>query len=320
MKLLRIYSFLPAATEIVFALGLGDQLCGVTAECDFPREAKTKKIAVESFLDPSKMAQSEIDSRVVESMSHGHGLYRINRDLLREQKPDVIITQELCDVCSVSLSDVLKTISEFSTACNVISLTPRELSGVLEDIMTVGRACGAEERADELVASLRRRIRRVTEKSQRLSRRRVFCVEWFDPIFASGHWVPEMVRVAGGIDELGFEGKDSRKIPWQAVLDYDPEALILIPCGFDLKRTLNDISLLQKLPGWDGLAAVRSGNVYAADGSSYYSRPGPRLIDGLEMMASMIHPKVFGGALPSGRATRIEHPSLLACDRPMTRN
>ncbi len=312
---MRIYSFLPAATEIIFALGLGERLCGVTTECDFPPEAKEKSIVVESFLDPSVTTQGSIDRRVVESMSHGHGLYRINRMLLEEKKPDVIITQELCDVCSVSLREVLKTLSDFSSSCKVVSLTPRGIAGVLEDIATVGRVCGAEERAEELVGSLRTRIRRIEDKTRSLSRTSVFCVEWFDPIFASGHWVPEMVTLAGGVDRLGFQGKDSRRIPWQAVRDYDSEVLILIPCGFGLGRTLRDIPLLQKLPGWEELTAVKSGRVYAADGSSYYSRPGPRLVDGLEMMASMIHPRVFGETLPAEKATRVGLDALLATRR-----
>jgi iron complex transport system substrate-binding protein len=185
----------------------------------------------------------------------------------------------------------------------------------LEDILTIGNACGATERAEELVASLKTRISRITEKTASLSRTRVFCVEWFDPIFASGHWVPEMVRLAGGADDLGFQGKDSRRIPWQAVRDYDPEALILIPCGFGLERTLRDINLLQEQPGWEDLTAVKNGRVYAADGSSYYSRPGPRLVEGLEMMASMLHPDVFGETLPVGKATRVGPAALLATGR-----
>ena len=310
--MLRIYSFLPAATEIIFALGLGDQLCGVTAECDFPPPARRKPVVVNSFVDPSTMSQGEIDARVVESMSHGHGLYRIDRELLEEQKPDVIVTQELCDVCSISLRDVLKTVSELSETCDVVSLTPRGLSGVLEDIMTVGRACEAEDRAGRLVRQLERRIGAVRERAKNLRRKSVFCVEWFDPIFASGHWVPEMVRLAGGVDELGLEGKDSRKIAWEAVRDYDPEVLVLMPCGFDLRRTVADIPMLQRLPGWNELDAVKTGSVYAADGSSYYSRPGPRLVDGLEMLASMIHPEVFGGGFPAGRAEPVASASLLA--------
>jgi len=301
---LRIYSFLPSATEMVYALGLGDQLCGVTHECDYPAEAASKPIVVRSRHTSTK-SQREIDELVAQSMSHGHGLYSIDRALLERVKPDVVITQELCDVCSVSLRDVLKTIDELSDGCSVVSLKPRGLDGVMEDILTVGEACHAEARARGLVASLRRRVRAVEKKAEGLARPRVFCVEWFDPVFASGHWVPEMVEVAGGHDALGRPGEDSRRISWDEVLSYDPEALVLIPCGFDVRRTMDDLPLLASRPGWSSMAAVRAGSVYATHGSAYYSRPGPRLVDGLEMMAKMIHPEVFGTDLPAEGARRV---------------
>jgi iron complex transport system substrate-binding protein len=301
---LRIYSFLPSATEIVYALGLGDQLCGVTHECDYPAEAATKPVVVRSRNSSAK-SQREIDDLVAQSVSHGHGLYSIDRALLERVKPDVVITQELCDVCSVSLRDVLKTVNELSQECNVVSLKPRGLEGVLEDILTVGKACHAEERALALVDSLRRRIRAVETKAKGLARPRVFCVEWFDPVFASGHWVPEMVEIAGGHDALGRPGEDSRRISWEDVVSYDPETLVLIPCGFDTRRTTDDLPLLAARPGWSAIQAVRAGKVYATDGSAYYSRPGPRLVDGLEMMAKMIHPEVFGSDLPPEAARRL---------------
>jgi iron complex transport system substrate-binding protein len=307
---LRIYSFLPSATEIVCDLGLGDQLCGVTNECDFPPEARQKPIAVESLLDPSTLSQSEIDARVVQSLSHGHPLYRINRDLLSRQKPDVVITQDLCDVCSVSLRETLKTISDLSNDCEVVSLKPRGLEGVLDDIITVGRACGVSARAERVVGKLRGRIDRVSESVTGLDAPRVFCVEWYDPIFASGHWVPEMVRIAGGEDGLGLAERESRKIGWDAVVKYDPEVLVLIPCGFGVGRAVADIGLLSRRDGWRDVTAVRRGMVFAADGSSYFSRPGPRLVDGLEMLARMFHPERFDWDIPPGSAVRVSPPLL----------
>ncbi len=307
---MKIYSFLPSATEIVYSLGLGDQLCGVTHECDYPPEAKTKPVVVQSLMDASNLTQREIDERVVESMTHGHGLYKINREILQRNKPDIVITQELCDVCSVSLRDVLKTVHELSRECKVISLTPKGLDGVLEDIVTVGSACGVEERARRIVGAFRRRIEMVQERTRNLKKPRVFSMEWFDPIFASGHWVPEMVSICGGKDELGRAGQDSRRIRWEDVVSYNPEIVILMPCGFNLKRTIGDLPLLQKLRGWDTLDAVKNGRVYATDSSSYYSRSGPRLIDGLEMMAKMIHPEVFGRDLRAGACTLLDKPVL----------
>ncbi len=303
---MRIYSFIPSATEMVYALGLGDQLCGVTHECDYPPEARRKPVVIRSMIDSSGMSQSDIDDRVVESMTHGHGLYTIDQAKLRENVPDLIITQELCDVCSGSLRDVLSTISELSRSCRVVSLKPRGLKGVLEDIITVGEACGAEPAARRLVGSLEARVRRVSVVADGLDRPRVFCAEWFDPVFASGHWVPEMVEIAGGKDALGLAGRDSRKIPWESVVAYDPEVLILMPCGFDTERAAGDIPLLSKNKGWRSISAVRDGAVFATDGSAYYSRPGPRLVDGLEMMSKMIHPEVFGSEMPPGRARKVD--------------
>jgi iron complex transport system substrate-binding protein len=300
---LRIYSFLPSATEMVYALGLGDQLCGVTNECDYPPEARTKPVVVQSLLDPSAMSQ--IDWRVVNDLSHGHGLYRINRDLLLKERPDVVITQELCDVCSVSLRDVLKTATDLASQCNVVSLQPHGLDRVLEDIVTVGDACGAPARAGELAASLRSRVRSVREAAKSLPRKRVFCLEWYDPLFASGHWVPEMVSIAGGVEVAGRAGEESRRVAWDEVRASDPEVLVLIPCGFGVERAVSDLGLVTKLEGWEDVTAVKTGEVYAADGSSYFSRPGPRLVDGLETLAEILHPEVFGWDVSPQRAVRL---------------
>lgn len=307
---MKIYSFIPSATEILCALGLGAQLCGVTHECDYPPEARGKPVAIRSLMDTSTMSQRAIDEMVVESMSHGHGLYTIDRTLLRENPPDVVVTQELCDVCSVSLRDVLATISDISKSCLVVSLKPRGLSGVLEDILTVGKACGAESAAQDLNRSLEARINTVRERAEGLDRPRVFCVEWFDPVFASGHWVPEMVGIAGGEDSLGLAGRDSRRIPWDAVVAYDPQVLVLMPCGFDVGRTAGDVRLLAKNEGWSSMGAVKAGSVFATNGSAYFSRPGPRLVDGLELLSRMIHPEVFGSEMPPERAERVRLPLL----------
>ncbi len=302
---MRVYSFLPSATEMVYALGLGDQLCGVTNECDYPPDARSKPVVVQSLLDPTTMRQDEIDWRVVDDTLHGHGLYKINSDVLLKNRPDVIITQELCDVCSVSLRDVLKTVSELSTQCTVLSLKPGGLEGMLQDILTVGAACGVREKAEELTASLRRRIAVIRDAAAGLPRKRVFCAEWYDPLFAAGHWVPEMVALAGGLELLGRPGEVSRRASWPEVILADPELILLIPCGFGVDRAAADAGLLTRLKGWDELKAVRNGEVYAADGSAFFSRPGPRLVDGLELLAKVIHPEVFGRETNPRRAVRL---------------
>jgi iron complex transport system substrate-binding protein len=308
---LRIYSFIPSATEMVYALGLQDDLAGVTHECDYPPEARGKPVAIRSLVATESLSQREIDETVVDSMAHGHGLYSIDRELLRESPPDVVITQELCDVCSVSLRDVLSTLSDLSSRCKVVSLRPRGLQGVLDDILTVGKACGAEPAAEALVRSLEERIGMVKVRALSVDRPRVFCVEWFDPVFASGHWVPEMVEVAGGVEGLGSAGHDSRKIPWESVIAFDPEVLVLMPCGFDVQRAVADLPLLSRRAGWSSMAAVRRGAVFATNGSAYYSRPGPRLVDGLELLAKMIHPEAFPGGLPPDRAVHLGAPRPL---------
>ncbi len=247
------------------------------------------------------------------SLAHGHGLYTIDKAILSENPPDVVITQELCDVCSVSLRDVLSTISDLSKSCRVVSLRPRGLDGVLDDILTVGAACGAEPAAEALVRSLAARIERVRQGARSLARPRVFCVEWYDPVFASGHWVPEMVGIAGGEDSLGLAGQDSRRISWDRVVAFDPEVIILMPCGFDAQRTVEDIPLLSKNEGWRSITAVKRGAVFATNGSAYYSRPGPRLVEGLELMARMIHPEAFGSETPPERAKKV---SVQLLERP----
>ena len=301
---MKVCSFLPSATEVVFALGLGENLCGVTNECDYPPEARGKPVVVQSLLDPSAMGQGEIDARVVSDISHGHGIYRINRDLLFREKPDVVITQELCDVCSVSLREVLKTVSELSTRCRVVSLAPHGLEGVFDDILEIGDACGAGSRAQALVSELRGRAGVVRDASRSLPRKRVFCVEWYDPLFAPGHWIPEMVEIAGGTEVVGRAHEDSRRVAWEEVVEKDPEVIVLMPCGFSVERAVSDLGLLQRLKGWEDVSAVRDGNVYATDGSSFFSRPGPRLVDGLEILARAIHPEAFGESADPDRLLR----------------
>jgi iron complex transport system substrate-binding protein len=290
---------------MLFALGLGKDVCGVTAECDYPPEALDKPKVLLSEQISAELSQSSIDSSVIQSLRAGSSLYRLNRALLRKLKPDLVVTQELCDVCSISLREVVLTLSELKQSARVVSLTPRGLLGVLDDIMTLGRECGVENRAKLLVAGLRSRIEAVKRRASGLKRKRVFCAEWYDPLFCAGHWIPEMVRIAGGEEALGREGRDSKKIEWSRVLDFDPEVMILMPCGFGLERAIKDLPLLSRRPGWADISAVRRGEVYATDASSFYSRPGPRLVVGLEIMASIIHPEVFGEPVHESAVKRV---------------
>lgn len=290
---MRICSLLPSATEIAFALGLGDSVVAVTHECDYPPEAKTKQIVVNSVVDPHR-SSSEIDKTITELLRSRRGIYTIDLPHFREANPDLILTQELCDVCAVDYNEVLAASRSLARRPEIISLAPTLLSDVLRDIELVGEATGKRREAELLVERLKKRIERVQEEASRSDYRpRAACLEWLDPIYNAGHWIPEMVELAGGRDELGKKGKPSEKMDWNRVVQSAPEVIVLMPCGFDIERAMQEVHLLYNLPGWSDLPAVQRGNVFAVNGSAYFNRSGPRLVDGLEILAQMIHPEIF---------------------------
>jgi iron complex transport system substrate-binding protein len=296
---MRICSLLPSATEIVYALGLGDQLYGVSHECDYPPEAASKPAVIRSTIDQSGLSSGEIDRAVVERVRRGEGVYTIDLNLLRRAEPDLILTQELCDVCAVPYSEVKRAVDQLGDRPRLLPLSPSLLRDVLLDIARVGEATGREEQAASLVRRLQDRIDRVADTAARAERRPItFCLEWAEPLYVAGHWVPEMVEIAGGLDGLGHKGKPSVVIDWERVVGYAPEVVILMPCGFDVERAVGELPLVSRLPGWAELPAVRNGQVCAVDATSYFSRSGPRLVDGLELLAKILHPELFPGALP----------------------
>jgi iron complex transport system substrate-binding protein len=295
---------LPSATEIVYALGLGDQLYGVSHECDYPPEAAAKPTLIRSAFDQSSLSSLEIDHAVMERLRSGEGVYTIDQDLLRQAEPDLILTQELCDVCAVPYSEVKRAVDQLVSQPRLLPLSPSLLGDVLQDISRVGEATGREEQAGFLVRRLRERIDRVTARTATAAERpATFCLEWADPLYVAGHWIPEMVEVAGGIDGLGVKGKPSVQIEWERVVSYAPEVVILMPCGFDVERAVREMPLLTRLPGWSDLPAVRRGRVYAVNATAYFSRSGPRLVNGLELLAKILHPELFPGPIP-GEAAR----------------
>ena len=291
---MRICCLLPGATEIAFALGLGDDVVGVTHECDYPAEARRKPVVVRSLIDAHRMTSLEIDRWVSERLRSNKSLYVIDEKRLREAAPDVILTQGLCDVCAIDYNEVVTASQTLANKPKIVSLTPNCLTDVLDDVARVGEATGQRHKAERVVRDLEQRISAVRDRAAQLyARPRVACLEWFDPIYAAGHWVPEMVELAGGRDVLGRKGEPSAKIDWHKVVEFAPDVIVLMPCGFDVSQTLRGAPVLKQLEGWRDLPAVKAGNVFAANGHAFFSRPGPRLVDGLELLAHIIHPEVF---------------------------
>lgn len=303
---MRICSLLPSSTEIVYALGLGKQLVGVTHECDYPEEAVRKPHVTRSLI-PSSYSSAAIDQLVREQLHDGGTLYELDLELLKQLKPDMILTQRLCDVCAVSYSNVARAAHVLDPVPQVINLEPNRLEDIFENIVLVGKLTGREKRAAEVVSKLRQRVEFVLAKTQKASwKPRVLCLEWLNPPFCSGHWIPELVTLAGGVDELGCLGQDSKRIPWNAVVKYDSDVIIVMCCGFSVTRTLEEISVLYQFPHWEELKAVRSTQVYVTDGNAHFSRPGPRIVASLEILAKILHPDLFPEPLPKDAVHHLE--------------
>lgn len=297
---MRIVSMLPGATEIVCRLGLGDQLVGVSHDCDFPPEVRSRPRVTRSPFDAHSLPSAEIDRLVSETVAVGRELYHVDAEAIAGLEPDLVLTQGLCEVCAVSVRAVRSALSD---GPRVLSLDAGSIEDVFADVRRVAEATGVPERGASTVARLRERLDAVRARVAGGPRRRIACLEWLDPPYRAGHWVPEMVEIAGGREVLARGGEPSARIRWEAVVRAEPEVLLLIPCGFGPERSLDEVRLLERLPGWEDLPAVRSGDVWAVDGNSYFSRPGPRLVDGVELAAALVHPDRFPLPAPS-RARR----------------
>jgi iron complex transport system substrate-binding protein len=308
---MRIVSLLPSATEIVCAIGLGDELVGVTHECDFPPEAIGKPIITHGVHDLGAASSRDIHRLVSAAVHGGSSLYALDEEALAAAKPDLIITQELCRVCAVSYREVNDVAKAIDADITVVSLEPTSVEGIFNTITTVGAMAEAEDAAVDLVETLRERLGALEAHVQ--ARRdagqrapRVVGLEWLDPPFAVGHWVPEQIRRAGGWDLLGADGDGSSQTTWDAVGDVDPEMLLLMPCGFHLAETVAEWSRTPRPPGYLDLAAVRRDRIFALDGSAYFSRPGPRVIDGIELLAEIFDPDGFVDIAPVGSWTPVQ--------------
>jgi iron complex transport system substrate-binding protein len=307
---MRIVSLLPSATEIVAALGLDDQLVGVTHECDWPpRVLGLPKVT--RTLIPTDASSAEIDRLVRERLSGQNALYSLDLEALAHLRPDIIVTQALCDVCAVAEDEVRDAACKLPNLPPVVNLEPETLGEVLACIAQVGESVGEPKRAERAIASLQARIDAVVQRVQRAtSRPRVALLEWLDPPFSAGHWNPELVRLAGGVDGIGREGAKSRTLRWEEVVAYQPEVVVISCCGFTTERSMQDVPLLDAVPGWNDVPAVRNGRVFVTDGAAYFSRPGPRLVDSLELLAHVIHPDLHPLPAHVIAPSRLHRPQL----------
>lgn len=280
----RVVSFLPAATEIAYALGAGDCLVGRSHECDYPPQVKSLPVVSRPSLPIDQLAQSEIDSAVSDKLASGQSLYLVDERLLRELRPDYVFTQDLCQVCAPSGNELTRALAEMSPRPTMIWLTPHNLSEIEENILSIGEATDTLETAKKLVEKNRRRIARVEQAVRGGRPRRVVFLEWLDPFFCAGHWVPEMITAAGGVDPIGAPGGDSHRMTWEDVIAAEPEAIIVAPCGYGLADSMKLAT---------NLRTRTSASVYAVDANAYFARPGPRVAEGIELLAHLFHPELF---------------------------
>jgi iron complex transport system substrate-binding protein len=297
---MRIVSLLPSATETLYALGLGDSVVGVTHECDFPPEARQKPALIKPRIDPHA-PPAEIDRQVSELVSRGESIYSVDADLLASLEPDLIVTQDLCQVCAASPDDLATTLTRFPEPPRILTLAPHSLDDVWQDITRVGLATNTVRQAEALTAHLKDRVARVEVVAARTARPpRVLCLEWLEPPYVAGHWVPEMIARAGGADVLGRGHEPSFKVTADEVAATNAEVILIMLCGYSSARNAAEFSTTKLPQSWMKLPALRHRRVFAMDANSYFSRPGPRLAEGIELLAHLLHPDLFSGELPAG--------------------
>jgi iron complex transport system substrate-binding protein len=303
---MKIASLLPAATEIVYALGLGDDLVGVTDECDYPPEAVTKPVISRSALPQGRIqTPREIDEAVRSQVGDDGQLYILDRELLRREQPDVILTQDLCRVCAVPSGQVQRALDELGLPdAQVVSLDPSTLEEVVAQIETVGALLDREDRAKEIAETMRTRIAKVKDTAKRVLSLSVFALEWSDPPFSAGHWMPEMIEAVGAVPVLAEKGQPSREVAWHEVRSAGPEVIVFMPCGYYLEEAEEEATTFLEQPEFADTPAVRNGNAFAVDATSYFSRPGPRIVDGLEILAWAAHPEAYPEP-PAGTIARL---------------
>jgi iron complex transport system substrate-binding protein len=289
-----IVSLLPAATEIVCALGLEASLVGRSHECDYPESIKHLPVCSEANF-PDNLSSNDIDQKVKEILADALSVYTVKREVIKELAPDVVITQAQCEVCAVSLKEVEEALDNYlDKQTHIVSLQPNKLEHVFSDIATVAAALDIEAAGNELIENLQERVDIIRHKLKYVEGRpSVACIEWLEPLMVSGNWIPELVSIAGGNSILAEAGKHSPFVKWEDIQQANPEIIVVMPCGFSIERTMREIDLLLNLPGFADMQAVKNNRVYIADGNQYFNRPGPRIVDSVEIMAEIIHPKLF---------------------------
>ena len=306
MEQQRIVTFLPSATELIYSLGADDRLFGVTHECNYPSGAKTKPRVISSVFDPASMSSKQIDEKICQLMTDGKQIYSLNKENLLNAKPDLIISQNICEVCSAHTEHVKIAMDMLEKKPEVYTMDPHDVDEILVSIMDISKMIGKEKEGNELVDSLSKRLELIKNKTFE-ERPKVVAIEWVDPFFTSGHWIPEMIESAGGENLISTEKMPSRKMELEEIKEANPDIIVMMPCGFDVKRTVSEYnSVLTNNSDWNELKAVKEKSVYAVDANSYFSKPSLRTITGIEILAKIIHPDVFGDLqLPENSFTKI---------------
>ena len=309
----RIVSFLPSSTEILYELGLGNQVVGVTHECKFPDDAKTKPRIIRSSFEAGKLSSTEIDKKIVELARTGGDIYLVDDKKLKQAAPDLIVAQGVCEVCAPFTKEIEHTVSMLGYRPDILVLDPHDLDDILISIMDIAGRVDRIEEGRKLVVSLRKRIDYIMRKSvfgaetnNHMFKPKVLCIEWIDPPFIAGHWIPQMVEITGGVNGISSRGSPSRRTSIEEIIQFQPDKIILMPCGFNLKRTLQELKVLKNNIKWTNLQAVRENEVYAVNATDYFSKPGPRTITGLEILAKIINPVQFADlVVPNNSFERI---------------
>ena len=299
MSIKRIVSFLPSATELLYELGVQDNLYGVTHECKYPPDAASKPQVINSVINSDKLTSKEIDTMTCQLINDGKDIFVLNEKNLKEASPDLIISQETCEVCAAYTDQVNKAVKILKKKPILHSIDPHNLQEIINSVIELGKILGKETKAKEIIDSLEKRIQNV-KKPQNNKRPRVLAIEWIEPFFTAGHWVPEMIQIAGGINMISKIGEHSRRLDFQEVVKSDPDISIMMPCGFDTKRTIAEYNnILKENKKWNSLKAVKNNQIFAVDANSFFSKPSIRTIEGLEILAKIIQPREFESLLVS---------------------